>query len=43
GYLWVGKLVGEPAPTNFIQHFTLNFIPHFTIDLGASFYHFSGY
>jgi len=32
GYLWVGKLIGEPAPTGFLQYFTINFIPHFTID-----------
>jgi hypothetical protein len=29
------KDMGEPAPTNFIQHFTRNFISHFTIDVGT--------
>jgi len=31
----VAKLIGKPAPTDFIQYFTINFIPHFTIDVGA--------
>jgi hypothetical protein len=35
GYLWVGKLMGEPAPTDFLPYFRINFLPHFTIAVGA--------
>jgi hypothetical protein len=35
GYLWVGKLIGEPAPTDFIQYFTINFLQYFTMGGGG--------